>query len=169
MVMVKWDPWQDMLSAQRDVQRLFSRMLGDVWSPSLNGSPATTSAAAFAPPVEVLTKDGDLVVRAEVPGIDPEQDVDISLTDNVLTIRGERRRDESEERGTYVRQETMYGAFQRQFVIPEHVTAEDIRATYRDGILEVVVPKAATAPEPKKIPVRAGSEQKALTTEGAKE
>jgi HSP20 family protein len=155
-----------MLSAQRDLQRVASRLLGDSFSQS--GTSGTLSGA-FAPPVEVFTREGDLVVRAELPGIDPEQDVNVSLTENVLTISGERRQERREEEGSLIRQETSYGSFERQFVVPEHVKAEDIQASYKDGILEVVVPKAAAAPESTRIPIKAGEgRRKALTTEGSK-
>jgi HSP20 family protein len=166
MALVRWDPWQDMLSAQRDLQRVVSRMLGDSYSqPGTNGTPS----GAFAPPVEVFTREGDLVVRAELPGIDPEKDVNVSLTENILTISGERRRERRDEEGSLLRQETSYGSFQRQFVVPEHVKADDIQASYKDGILEVVVPKAAAQPEPARIPVQTGEGgRKALTTEGSK-
>ena len=168
MVLVRWDPWQDMLGAQRDLQRMFSRLVGDSFiQPRTNGSP--TGGAEFAPPVEVFTREGDLVVRAELPGIDPEQDVNVSLTENILTISGERRQEHRTEEASLIRQETSYGSFQRQFVVPEHVKAEDIQASYKDGILEVVVPKAAAEPEATRIPVKAGdSKRKALTTEGSK-
>jgi HSP20 family protein len=165
MALVRWDPWQDMLSAQRDLQRVVSRMLGDSYSqPGTNGTPS----GAFAPPVEVFTREGDLVVRAELPGIDPERDVNVSMTENILTISGERRQERREEEGSLLRQETSYGSFQRQFVVPEHVRAEDIQASYKDGILEVIVPKAAAAPESTRIPVKASGGRKAITTEGSK-
>ena len=167
MVLVKWDPWQDMLSAQRDMQRLFSRAFGDVVTPGF-GSALGDSSGFFSPPVEVLHKDGDLIVRAELPGIDPENDVDISLSENVLTIRGERRREHEDESESYLRRETTYGSFQRQFVLPDHVTAEDVQASYRDGILEVVVPKAATVAEPTRIPIQTGTGRKALSARGRK-
>jgi HSP20 family protein len=166
MALVRWDPWQDMLSAQRDFQRLFSRLVGDAAAQSgANGA----SSGAFVPPTEVFTRGGDLVVRAELPGIDPEKDVNVSLSENILTLTGERRQEREENEGSLLRQETSYGSFHRQFVLPEHVKAEDIQASYKDGILEVIVPKAAVQPEPARIPIQSGEgRRKAITTEGSK-
>ena len=166
MVLVKWDPWQDMLGAQRDFQRLFSQFLGD--ASSLPRTNQALSGSSFAPPVEVFTREGDLVVRAELPGIDPEKDVNVSLTENILTVSGERRQQRQTEEGSLLRQETSYGSFERQFVLPEHAKPEDIQASYKDGILEVVVPRAMVQPEATSIPIQTGGDRKALTTEGSK-
>ena len=164
MVLVKWDPWSEMLSAQREAHDMLRRYFGD-WSGT--GSAFGTGRGSFAPPVEVFSRNGDLVVRAELPGIDPEKDVDITLHDNVLTISGERRREEQENGDHYFRSETHYGAFERRLAIPEGTKAEDITASYKDGILEVVVPKGAVS-EPTKIPVVTGGERKALLAKGRK-
>src|ERR671932_580017 len=108
MALLKWEPWADMLSAQRDMQSLLSRFFGD---PRAASGGLWGQQGAFLPAVEVLTRDSDLLVRAELPGVDPERDVDISLTDNVLTIRGERRRHEESNGDRYYRSETTYGSF----------------------------------------------------------
>src|ERR671931_1221304 len=123
MVLVKWDPWSEMLSAQREAHDMLRRYFGD-WSGT--GSAFGTGRGSFAPPVEVFSRNGDLVVRAELPGIDPEKDVDITLHDNVLTISGERRREEQENGDHYFRSETHYGAFERQVAIPQGTRVEDI-------------------------------------------
>ena len=166
MVLVKWDPWREMLSAQRQTQDLFRRVFGDWWAPESFG--ALNGAPGFAPAVEAFSRDGDLVVRAELPGIDPEKDVDITFHDNLLTIRGERRREDEHEGYQYFRSESFYGMFERHVALPEGAQPEDISASYQDGILEVVVPKAAALSEPKKIPIASGSERKALATKGRK-
>jgi HSP20 family protein len=119
--------------------------------------------------VEAFARGDDLVVRAELPGIDPEKDVDITLEQGVLTIRGERRQEEQDRGEQYFRSERRYGAFQRQLVLPEGTNAEDITASYKDGILEVVVPKAARDRQARKIPVSMGGKGKAVLTEGRKE
>jgi HSP20 family protein len=166
MALMKWDPWQEMLSAQRQAQDMFRRLFGDWRAPESFG--AFHGATGFAPAVETFSRDGDLVVRAELPGIDPEKDVDITFHDNVLTIRGERRRENKHEGDQYFRSESFYGMFERQVALPEGAQPEDISASYKDGILEVVVPKAAELSEPRKIPIASGSGRKALTTKGRK-
>jgi HSP20 family protein len=122
------------------------------------------SAAGFA--VDVFTRDKDLVVRAELPGIDTEKDVDISLQDGILTIRGERRQEHRDEGSGAYRTEFSYGSFQRSIMLPEGVKEKDIRATYENGILEVVVPRAGELAAPKRIPIEVGARRKALSTRG---
>ena len=167
MVLAKWGPWRGMLGGQHDVHETLRRFFGDWWTPASAGFGADSSV--FSPAVEAFARDGDLVVRAELPGIDPEKDVDITLEDNVLTIRGERKRERREEGERYFRSEALYGSFERRLLLPESVSAEDITASYRDGILEVVVPKAAAAQEPKRIPIRTGEAAPTLAAEGHKE
>jgi HSP20 family protein len=95
----------------------------------------------------------ELKVRAELPGIDPEKDVHISVSDHTLSIRAERREEsKSEKKGVY-RSEFSYGSFARSISLPEGVSADDVKATYKDGILEVQVPVDRKKAEPKEIPV----------------
>jgi HSP20 family protein len=102
--------------------------------------------------VEEFMEDGKLVVRAELPGIDPDQDVEITVTDHILCISAERRREEKvEEKGGY-RSEFEYGSFKRSMRLPSGATEDDIVATYHDGILEVRVPVEETT-EARKVTV----------------
>lgn len=104
--------------------------------------------------VEEFVEEGTLVVRAELPGIDPEKDVDISVADGVLRIRAEREeKSEHKKKGSY-RSEFRYGSFARTIALPAGASESDVAATYADGVLEVRVPVAAEPAEaPKKIPV----------------
>jgi HSP20 family protein len=90
--------------------------------------------------VEEFTKDNELVVRAELPGIDPERDVDISIIDGNLSIRAERRHEEKVEERNYRRSEFRYGSFSRVLPLPPKAKETDIKASYKDGILEVHAP-----------------------------
>mgnify|MGYP003525780634 CR=1 FL=1 len=90
--------------------------------------------------VEEYQDDGHLVVRAEMPGIDPDKDVEITLTDQVLRIRAERRREEKVETKSGYRSEFHYGSFARSLRLPIGATDKDVQATYEDGILEVRIP-----------------------------
>lgn len=94
-------------------------------------------------------RDGDhLVVRAELPGIDPDKDVQITITDGVLTIAGERsEHTEDKEKDSY-RSEFRYGSFRRSIQLPAGATEQDVTATYRDGVLEVRVPVPTSEPTP---------------------
>ena len=102
--------------------------------------------------VNEYREDGAMVVRAELPGIDPDKDVDLSVADGMLRIHAERREESSREEKGYVRKELRSGTFLRVLPMPEGVNEADIAATYADGILEIRIP----SPEPKagtKIPI----------------
>ena len=111
----------------------------------------------FIPATEVFTRNGDLVVRTELPGIDPDKDVHVSLVAGQLVIRGERKRTEEIKEEDYFRAETSYGTFERRVPIPKKITDQDIHASYDKGVLEVVIRGAAAAelpPEARRIPVQ---------------
>ena len=107
--------------------------------------------------VEEYRENGTLVVRAEMPGIDPEKDVEITVSDGMLHIHGERREEEKTEEKDYRRRELRYGSFTRDLPLPEQYSEGDVKASYKDGILEIRVPvPAAEAAKPAtKIPVSA--------------
>jgi HSP20 family protein len=98
--------------------------------------------------VEEFRDDGTLVIHADLPGIDPEKDVELTVADGMLHIEAERHEEEKREEKGYVRQELRYGALSRSLPLPEGVTAADITATYKAGVLEIRIP------EPKREAVR---------------
>jgi len=103
--------------------------------------------------VEEYRDDGTLVIRAEMPGIEPEKDVEITVVEGMLTISAERtEKSETEDKSGY-RSEFRYGSFSRTLPLPAGATEDDIVANYTDGILEVRVPIGGAEPEKKKIPV----------------
>lgn len=113
----------------------------------------------YVPPVEVFEVGHDLHVKVELPGIDPEKDVTVTVEDGYLSIRGERKESSEAKEEGYYRKETVYGLFERHIPIPSGIKESAIKADYRHGILEVVVPEVAKAPEqvkPKRIPIHAG-------------
>jgi HSP20 family protein len=104
--------------------------------------------------IEQEVTDDTLVIRVEMPGIDPEKDVDITLDDGVLRIRAERTAEAKDEAEGRMRSEFRYGSFERVVRVPRTVTVDDLEATYRDGILEVRIPyKVPTEAPPRKVPV----------------
>ena len=103
--------------------------------------------------VEELREDGTMVVRAELPGIDPQKDVEITVADGMLHVHAERREEHSDDaEGTY-RTEFRYGSFDRTLRLPAGTSEDDVTATYRDGILEVRLPVEESAPAVKRIEV----------------
>jgi HSP20 family protein len=102
-------------------------------------TPALTQTAQWSPQIEVFERDGDLVVHADLPGVRRE-DVEVSVGEDVLTIRGERRQENRENQGGYRRTERSYGTFFRQIPLPDGVDPTEIEAAYEDGVLEVIIP-----------------------------
>lgn len=148
MAIVRWDPFGEALRMQREMDRLFSR-LGAIERGEEKGT--------WMPAIDVKRSGDDVTIHAELPGIKPE-DVEIELTDNVLTIKGKRVVEEQEEGEDWLVRERSYGAFERSLTLPEGVDPASITASYHDGILEVHVPKALEAARPKttKIEVKTG-------------
>ena len=104
--------------------------------------------------IEQEVNDDTMTIRAEMPGIDPDKDVDISLDDDILRIRAERRSETKEEQEGRVRSEFHYGSFERRLRVPKGVGLDDVKATYKDGILQIVLPyKVASEEQPKKIAI----------------
>lgn len=102
--------------------------------------------------VEEFRDNGTLVIRADLPGIDPEKDVQLSMSDGMLHIHAERREEDKKEDKGYLRRELRYGSLSRTLPLPEGVTESDITASYKAGMLEVRVPEPKQ-PEAKKIPI----------------
>lgn len=142
---VRFDPFRDITTLRDEMNRLFSRAVGD-------GSGATSN---WTPPVDIFETDSEIVLRAELPGLKPD-DIDIEVDDNVLTLKGERRFEEKVEEGRYYRLERAYGRFQRSLTLPQGVKPDEISAQFENGVLSVRVPKADEV-KPRKITVAAGS------------
>ncbi|MFI5047693.1 MAG: Hsp20/alpha crystallin family protein [Acidimicrobiia bacterium] len=104
--------------------------------------------------VEEFTEGDQAVVRAEMPGIDPDRDVHITVSDNTLLLSAERRQEsKTEEKGRF-RSEFSYGSFSRRVPLPVGATADDVKATYKDGILEVRIPVNRSEAEARKVPIQ---------------
>jgi HSP20 family protein len=113
----------------------------------------------YVPPVEVFEKGADLHVKVELPGIDPEKDVTVTVEEGYLKIRGERKETTEAKEEGYYRRESLYGVFERHVPIPTGIKESAIKADYKNGILEIVVPEFTKVPEqvkPKRIPVHLG-------------
>ncbi|MHB8762094.1 MAG: Hsp20/alpha crystallin family protein [Coriobacteriia bacterium] len=157
MAIVRWDPFGEALRMQRDMDRIFSR---------LGQGERMGEGIAWMPKVDVKRSGDDVMIRAELPGIKPEE-VDIELTDNVLTIRGERKSEEEKENEGWLIRESSYGSFERSLTIPEGVDASTIKANYDNGVLEVVVPKALEASTPRSTKIEVGGQTRLQKGEAA--
>jgi HSP20 family protein len=148
MSVMRWDPFRDLTSIQDEMNQMFDRVFGRHGA----GREAGLSAATWAPAVDISERKDAYVVNAEVPGTRPE-DLEVTLEDGLLTIQGERRMEEESSDRQYHRVERRFGSFRRSITLPSQVQADAIEASYSDGVLQVVVPKAESA-KPKKIDVR---------------
>ena len=138
-----------------EVNRVFDDMLGNL-ARRPRGQQQGAEVTEWAPAIDVVTEDGNLVIRAELPGV-KQEDVDITLHNNVLTVSGERKAEQEEERGGYYVRERRYGSFSRSLTVPEGVDESKIHARYENGVLEVTVEGAAEVQEPKRIQIEGSS------------
>ncbi|MGQ0432165.1 MAG: Hsp20/alpha crystallin family protein [Microthrixaceae bacterium] len=138
-----------------DVFDRFDRMFDD-WMKVLPFRGASAAGGAFPTDemirVDEFRENGSLVVRAELPGIDPDKDVELTVSGGMLCIEAERREEEKSEEKGYLRHELRVGSFSRVLPLPKDVSEADIEATYKDGILEIRVPAPEPAPAAK-IPI----------------
>ncbi len=141
---------------QSEMNRMFDDMFGSLMRRPGSQHRTAQQLTEWAPAIDVVTRDGDLVIRAELPGV-KQEDVEITLHNNVLTISGERKAEQEEERGGYHVRERRYGTFSRSLALPEGLDESKIRARYDNGVLEVTVEGAAAVQEPKRIQIEGPS------------
>jgi len=130
-----------------ETTQLFDEFFNDFPFPTWDSSQREN----WMPTVDILEKDGNLILRAEVPGMN-QKDIDLKLEGNVLTMRGEKKSSEEEKHGNYHRVESSYGSFTRSFNLPETVDRDKIHADYKDGILTITIPQRPEV-KPREIPV----------------
>jgi HSP20 family protein len=148
MAIVRWEPFRDLVTMQDRLNRVFE----DAFRGPARGAEEDWLGGSWAPAVDIYEHDGNLVLKAELPGIDPK-DVDVRVENNVLTLRGERKFDEEVKRESCHRVERAYGTFGRSFTLPNVVDTQNIKAEFKDGVLRVTMPKREEA-KPKQIQVQ---------------
>jgi len=139
-------PFLSPFSLLREMTEWMDQMFEGLDTPILRGE------RTWAPPVEVREKDNDLVVSADLPGIDPK-DVKVEVDNNMLVIQGERKREETQEREGFRRTERFYGNFFRAIPLPENAKAEQAKADVRNGVLEITIPIDQSHAQRKQIPI----------------
>ena len=143
MAIVRWNPARDFNRMERELRRMFRDFEQSSEEPS--------SVAVWTPPVDIYETDNEVVVRADLPGID-QRDLDIRLENNVLTLKGERKMEQEVKEDNYHRIESAYGTFVRSFTLPAIVEEDKIKAEYKNGVLKIVLPKKEQA-KPRQIKV----------------
>ena len=144
MQLVRWNPLQELVA----MSNRLNRTLNDPYAPRTEDA-----FGAWTPAVDIFEKEAHLVIRAEIPGIRME-DMDVRIENGVLTLHGERKQDTEAREDNAYRLERIYGVFTRSFSLPTTVDAAKVTATYKDGVLEVSVPKVENA-KPKQIEIKA--------------
>jgi HSP20 family protein len=149
MAIVRWDPFEDLMSLQDRMNRLFEQSLA-----RSRGEREGVAAAAWSPPVDIYETAEDIVLQAELPGL-VKEDIDIQVRENTLILKGERRLNKEIKKENTLRIERAYGAFQRVFNMPNIVQADKIRAVFKEGVLRLNIPKVVeTKPKQIKIEVK---------------
>ena len=166
MTIVRYDPFRDLRTLQEEVNRLFSTNLTRAF-----GDDEGIGRGAWAPSVDIYENKDQIVLEAELPGMKQEE-FDLSIENNVITLRGERKFEKTDETDNYHRVERSYGAFTRSFTLPQTVSAEGATAEYNNGVLRVTLPKREET-KARRIQVsgsEAGASQKTIetTTESGK-
>jgi HSP20 family protein len=156
-MLTRWEPFGgirrrgDVFSELSRMQEEMNRYFDDFFGEQRRG----LAEGAWLPAVDVSETDSEMVVRAELPGM-TQDDIEVNLQDNVLTLKGEKKQEKKEEKENYHRVERSYGSFSRSFTLPAGVNQDEVKATFKDGVLEIAMPKTEEA-KPKKIAITAGS------------
>jgi HSP20 family protein len=139
MALVRWEPVRELSSVQQEMNRLFGTLFDAPGATVGNGA----SSRRWIPAMDLVEHEDSYVLHADLPGLS-EDDVKIEFEENVLTVSGERKTEKREERkGGYVRVERASGVFARSLTLPAGVDAENIKASFANGVLEIRVPKPA--------------------------
>jgi len=168
MAIVRWrrwnlldqmEPWNlldEIVGLRRDVEQILAG-----WQ--------SGEARSFFPATDVVTKDKDIILKMELPGLDPEKDLDIKVEGDTLVVSGRRDKEREVKDETFQLRERRHGSFYRSFPLPEGVSSEAISATYDKGILELTLSGAAQTAqvEPKRIQVKTGKEAKSIEAKAA--
>jgi len=160
MVITRWDPFREFASLQSRVNSLFQDY-------NRGSQDELTFTSSFVPAVDVYEDEHKVALKLEIPGV-TQQDVDIQLENNILTVRGERKFEKEEKEENFHRIERRYGSFARSFTLPNTLDPESVQANYENGVLKIELAKRAEA-KPKQIQVNIGNGKSlGKTVEGTK-
>lgn len=149
--LTRWEPFRENFGLESQVNRMFNELLGRTQESNLT---------SWAPAVDIMENEHELVVKADLPDIKPEE-LDIRVENNILTIRGERKFEKKVDEKNYLRVERSYGSFARSFSLANTVNSEAIKADYKDGVLSLTIPKREEA-KPKQIKVSVAGQATAV-------
>ncbi len=145
MTMMRWEPFREMMSLRNAMDRLFDESF-------IHPSPFWPEIGAGNVPLDIYQTDKNLIVKATLPGVKPEE-VDISLSGDSVTIKGEHKEEQESKEENYFRREIKYGSFNRTARLPVPIKSDKAEATFDDGVLTLTLPKAEES-RPKKINIK---------------
>ena len=146
MALVKWDPFRDAAELQNRINRMFDESFG-----RSRESDIEMNVRAWRPAVDIYDAENGIVVAVELPGVSKES-VSVEVKDDVLTLKGERLADPAVSEDSYYRRERLFGPFKRSFTLHQNVKPDQIKATFKDGILQIEIPRPMQE-QPKQVPV----------------
>jgi HSP20 family protein len=146
MVVTRWEPLKDLMALQERMNKLFDE--------TFSRGAQDVDTGAWSPPVDILEQGDEIIIKMEIAETD-QKSIDIKVDGNALTIKGERILEEGTKREDYLRLERPYGTFSRSFSLPTTVDYEKVKASQKDGILRIVLPKKEET-KPKQIKVEVG-------------
>ena len=133
----EWDPFKDLFDLQKEINRLFETSFSRLPQRFI-------SEESFAPAIDLYEDENEYVVEAELPGL-KQDEIKVSVEDDILTISGEKKREKEVKEENLYRSERFYGKFERQIVLPQNAEKDNIKASYKNGVLKVVIPKKEEA------------------------
>ena len=144
MPIVRWDPFRDLLKVHDEI--------GSWFEGALEKRDRERKSAVWSPNMDIKETEKEIIIKADLPGM-KEEDIDVSIDEDQLIIKGERKVEKEEKEKDYVRVERNYGSFYRSFNIGVPVKSDEVKASYKNGVLEINIPKAETR-KPKKIEIK---------------
>lgn len=146
MAITKWDPWQEI----EDMFERYTRAVGWPRRPGVGVEPG--AKADWSPRVDIAESDGEFTIKAEIPEVNKD-DVKITIDGGIVTLQGERKQESEQQGKTFHRVERYYGSFSRSFSLPDNIDEANARATFKDGVLTLRIPKRERA-QPKGVEVK---------------
>lgn len=148
MAIIRWSPYRSLINMNHEMENLFE----DFFSTTRRQGDAEQALPSWAPDVDLIEGKEEYTLRAELPGVSKE-DVKVILTEDVLTVSGEKKSNQELKGENFHRSERVYGAFSRSFRLPNPINGEKIQAQYRDGVLTLTIPKAESV-KPREIEIK---------------
>jgi len=145
MAIIKWDPFRDLITLREKMNRLFEDAF------TSRGEEKDLVSSAWTPAVDIFETENELILTAEVPGID-EKDIEIKIEDNTLSLKGERKFEKETKEENYHRIERAYGSFYRSFTLPNYIDQDKIHAEHENGVLRITMPKKSEL-KPRKVKI----------------